>query len=61
MSTGGTGNLRDVEDKCGRPKVSRKAPGHEDVERKRLRCAKITRALDLGELIRNGSNPACKV
>ena len=32
---------------------------HGDVEGKRLRCAKITRALDLGKLIRDGSNPAC--
>ena len=59
MSMGSAGNLGDVEDECGRPKISRGAPGHGDVEGKRLRCAKITRALDLGELIRDGSNPAC--
>ena len=47
MSTGSAGNLGDVEDECGRPKMSRGAPGHGDVEGKRLRCAKITRAPDL--------------
>ena len=59
MLTGSAGDLGDVEGECGRPKMSKRAPGHGDVEGRRLRCAKITRALDLGELIRDGSNPAC--
>ena len=61
MSTGSAGDLGDVEGECGRPKMSKGAPGHRDVEGKRLRCAKITRAPDLRELMRNGLYPARKV
>ena len=59
MSTGGADDLRDAENECERPRMSRRAPRHGDIERKHLRCAKIMRALDLGELIRDDSNPAC--
>ena len=61
MSTGSAGNLGDVEDECGRPKMSRRVPGHGDVEGKRLRCAKITRAPDLRELMRSDLDPARRV
>ena len=61
MSTGSAGDLGDVEGECGRSKMSKRAPGHGDVEGRRLRCAKITRAPDLRELIRNVLDPARKV
>ena len=61
MSTGSAGDLGDVEGECGRPKMSKRAPGHGDVEGRRLRCAKITRAPDLRELMRDGLDSARKV
>ena len=61
MLTGSAGDLGDVEGECWRPKMSKGAPGHGDVEGKRLRCAKITRAPDLRELMRNDLDPARKV
>ena len=61
MLTGSAGGLGDVEGECGRPKMSKRTPGHGDVEGRRLRCAKITRAPDLRELMRNGLDSVCKV
>ena len=59
--TGSAGDLGDVEGECGRPKMLRGAPGHRDGERRRLRYAKITRAPDLRELMRDGLDSARKV
>ena len=61
MLTGSAGDLGDVKGECGRPKMSKGAPEHGDVEGRCLRCAKITRAPDLRELMRNDLDPARKV
>ena len=61
MLTGSAGDLGDVEGECGRPKMLKGVPGHRDVEGRRLRCAKITRAPDLRELMRSDLDPARRV
>ena len=61
MLTGSAGDLGDVEGECGRPKMSKRALGHGDVKGRRLRCAKITRASDLRELMRSDLDPARRV
>ena len=61
MLTGSASDLGDVEGECGRPKMSKRAPGHGDVEGRRLRCAKITRVPDLQESMRSDLDPARRV